>query len=63
MVKWYVRLQNFLAGLADDRGDVAIEYIAIGAIVGGGVVVAATVLRSDIAAAFTRLGHLVNGIG
>lgn len=63
MVRLYVWFQVFLAGLAEDRGDVAIEYIAIGAIVGGGVVLAATVLRGDIIAAFQRLENLVNGIG
>jgi Flp pilus assembly pilin Flp len=63
MLRAYVRAQIWLSALGEDRGDVAIEYIALAALVGGAVLVGATVLRGAIVNAFDRLVNLVNGIG
>ena len=63
MLSLYVRATSWLAELTDQRGEIAIEYVVLVAVLGAGVLAGATVFRGAIEAAFTRLTNLVNGVG
>jgi Flp pilus assembly pilin Flp len=62
MVNLYVRATSWLAGLTEERGDVAVEYVVLVAVIGAAVLAGATLFRGAVEGAFNRLTTLVNGV-
>jgi Flp pilus assembly pilin Flp len=64
MVALYVWVQTWVTELmARDEGDIAIEWIVLAAVLGGGVLAGATVFRGAVVSAFNRLSTSLNGVG
>lgn len=63
MLRLFVKVQTRLNLLAEEHGDIGVEYVVIAAVLGGAVLVGATVLRGAIEGAFNRVVNLVNGVG
>ena len=64
MIKSFVTLQNYVAGLLnrDDRGATAVEYGLMVALIAAVIIIAVAAIGNNLNTVFTNVGNALQGV-